>query len=552
MKRITRLLAALFIISMQFCTAHAQNRVTKIDISVVINDDGSANIVQNWNGTFTEGTENYIPINTDGIDISDLRVSDTDGEYDYIGDWDVDADFDEKSRKCGINQTADGVELCFGISEYGENSYAIEYTVTDFIKSYSDFDGTNFMLINSNMSTFPTDGKIKITLQNGTPLDAENAAIWGFGYDGEIEFSDGAVSAYTTAALEGDNSMIIMLRLNKGIVSPSAYIDKSFEAVKDKAFEGSDYGYDEYEDLTVVDYIILFTILISIPVLIILLIFMFLKRRREIKKFYKEANYFRDIPCGGNIEKSYYLSQRFNVAGDESLIIGALILSMINNGELEPQTEEKIGVFGKVKQSINIKLVREPEKHAERQLYAVLKAAAGGDGILQERELENYAYRNPKSVNGIFDSTKETGKAEFISGGGFITNRAGRKIKDLSEIGKSELAEVMGLKKYLNDFSLISEREINETIIWKEYLVYATLFGIADKVIKQMKEVYPDRIPEIDTYNRNVMIAHSYYYSMNNSAQRAIQEQRTSGMGGHASVGGGGGFSGGGSGGGSR
>ena len=86
---------------------------------------------------------------------------------------------------------------------------------------------------------------------------------------------------------------------------------------------------------------------------------------------------------------------------------------------------------------------------------------------------------------------------------------------DLTAKGKEELAEVMGLKKYLEDFSLISEREISETIIWQDYMVYATLFGIADKVIKQFEKVYPDRVPEFENYNRNV------YYSTQLLSQHA-------------------------------
>ena len=45
-------------------------------------------------------------------------------------------------------------------------------------------------------------------------------------------------------------------------------------------------------------------------------------------------------------------------------------------------------------------------------------------------------------------------------------------------------------------------------------MVYATLFGIADKVLEQFKKVYPEKIHEFETYNRNVIIAHSYYRSM--------------------------------------
>ena len=40
-------------------TAYAKNNVSEIDISVTVRDDGSAYVVQNWQGTFEEGTENY-------------------------------------------------------------------------------------------------------------------------------------------------------------------------------------------------------------------------------------------------------------------------------------------------------------------------------------------------------------------------------------------------------------------------------------------------------------------------------------------------------------
>ena len=41
-------------------TVFAKNNVSEIDIDVTVRDDGSAYIVQNWKGTFDEGTENYI------------------------------------------------------------------------------------------------------------------------------------------------------------------------------------------------------------------------------------------------------------------------------------------------------------------------------------------------------------------------------------------------------------------------------------------------------------------------------------------------------------
>lgn len=276
-----------------------------------------------------------------------------------------------------------------------------------------------------------------------------------------------------------------------------------------------------------------------------------MKRKKEIKKFYKQTEYFRDVPNSGKMEVSHYLAQNFDVAGDESLIIGALMLSMINKGSLEPQIDESVGFFGKVKESVNLKLVKEPDTLPELSLYNLLSASAGDDGILQEKELEKYSYKYPEKINKFVDSVRKSGENEFVSLGGFADG-AGNCIKDLSDKGKSELAEIMGMKKYLEEFTLIAEREISETAIWKEYMVYATLFGIAEKVLKQLEKVYPQKIPELESYNRNVIIATGYYHSMYLSSQRAIQARRTSGGGGRASFGGGGGFSGGGSGGGSR
>ena len=554
--KITKKLLVSVLVVLNLCSGSvlAKNNVAEIDIDVTVRTDGSAYIVQNWRGQFSEGTENYIPIATDGISVSDLNVSDENGAYTYVNDWDVDASFDEKAKKCGFNVTEDGVELCFGISQYGENRYAIEYVVDDFIKSYTDYDGTNFMFINPHMSTFPTDGHINIVMENGVGLNEENCGIWAFGYDGNIEFRNGLVNAWTTWSLDNDDCMIVMLRLNKGLIFPKTSVDESFDVVKNKAFEDSDYGFGNYEEnveATLFETILGFIVLFGFLVGIIWIISFFVKRKKAIKKFYKETEYFRDVPNSGKINVSHYLAQNFDVASNESLIIGALILSMINKGCIEPEKEESVGFFGKVKESVNLKLIKEPDTLAEHTLYNLLIESAGEDGVLQEKELEKYSYKYPEKIKNLIDGVKNSGESEFVSIGGFVSS-AGNCIKNLSDKGKSELAEIMGLKKYLDEFTLIAEREITEAVIWKEYLVYATLFGIAEKVLKQLEKVYPDRLPEFESYNRNVIIANSYYRSMYLSSQRALQQRRTSGAGGRASIGGGGGFSGGGRGGGSR
>ena len=118
-----------------------------------------------------------------------------------------------------------------------------------------------------------------------------------------------------------------------------------------------------------------------------------------------------------------------------------------------------------------------------------------------------------------------------------------------------EVRQVFGLKKYLKEFSLIDERHVQEVSLWKDYMIYATLFGIADQVKADMKKVNPEFM-NMDIETRNMtnetlvpVFASSLCHDVA-SVERSVS--RDSGGGGHGSFGGGGGFSGGGSGGGAR
>lgn len=66
------------------------------------------------------------------------------------------------------------------------------------------------------------------------------------------------------------------------------------------------------------------------------------------------------------------------------------------------------------------------------------------------------------------------------------------KIAVLTQAGSDEKAEWKGLANFMEDFSLLDERELPELVLWEKYLVYATAFGIADKVIEQIKAKYPE------------------------------------------------------------
>lgn len=53
--------------------------------------------------------------------------------------------------------------------------------------------------------------------------------------------------------------------------------------------------------------------------------------------------------------------------------------------------------------------------------------------------------------------------------------------------GQNLQVKLMGLKKYLSDFSNINEKEKNELALWEDYLIYSVMFNLNTKV---MKEIY--------------------------------------------------------------
>lgn len=126
---------------------------------------------------------------------------------------------------------------------------------------------------------------------------------------------------------------------------------------------------------------------------------------------------------------------------------------------------------------------------------------------------------------------------------------------ELTQKGTDEKELWKALKKYMENFSLLNEREVPELVLWEKYLIFATAFGIADKVLKQLKIKYPELMDEDYMLNNGYM----YMYMMNrynfdralNSgiqkaystglAQKAAREAASS-----SGSGGGGGFSGGG------
>ncbi len=229
-------------------------------------------------------------------------------------------------------------------------------------------------------------------------------------------------------------------------------------------------------------------------------------------------------------------------------------------------------------QSFTIKYIEKYAKnHSEVFINTIKKLETKGKESQEEKK--NY------DENLINQSTNWKGKMILYIVAGFIFGFAiipgaicailcymiGQRYNTLTQKGVDEKEKWVGLKKYMEDFSLLNEREVPELAIWEKYLVFATTFGIADKVLKQLKIKYPQLMDEtyMNTYGYSYMylmynhrLNDAFVTSLNNSVNRAYQGGVSAsavrngysygnyssggGFGGGFSGGGGGGFGGGG------
>lgn len=106
-----------------------------------------------------------------------------------------------------------------------------------------------------------------------------------------------------------------------------------------------------------------------------------------------------------------------------------------------------------------------------------------------------------------------------------------------------------GYKNYLSNYTLLKERGLNDVVVWKQHLVYATAFGVAENVLKVLQIEYPEIASALEL---DIPMMTGFYFAPYISTPSVGGSRSFGDFGGFGGGGsfGGGGFSGGGSGGG--
>ncbi len=226
----------------------------------------------------------------------------------------------------------------------------------------------------------------------------------------------------------------------------------------------------------------------------------------KIKK--REVGYYRDIPCNKDIFKIYYIAYQYCILEKRSDFLGAIILKWIKEKRVVIASNNSIHkkgsiIFNNEFDSQNWDNIR------EKELYQMMYIASK-NGILEKNELKKWCNNRFNKIHKWFKDVMSDEFSKLID-----TKELDVDIKTAECKASEKLLEqakqIYGLKKFLNDFTPIHNRENLEVHLFEEYLIIAQILGVSNKTIKQFQEIYPDIIKNVSIDFRDYMKEHFWY-----------------------------------------
>lgn len=474
-------------------------------ITVVVQDDGSARVTHQLTMKIdANASEKMLGIDyPDGVEVSDLSVSEGDRHYRVLGKW---GGFSSVGREsCALEKTDIGYEITWSTDAFEltekeyekfdihDQTFQVEYTLTGLVRHYDDVDGLSFMFVNKEMDVFE-ETRLAIFLANGKELNEDNSIIICEGFEGTWGWGNyGQLLAYTTDKDPGRIKMIVSAQFHHGLIEPSQTVSGTYQEYLDARLT-EDFLNDKqpttFGDIILWVFLGIIALVCGIGLIFLIIswsyqLFRWLydrvtfgpsrRRNQQIRFVEKEVDYWRDLPFGGSIYASNYelnCTATLRPVASASEAINAYILRLIYRGCLGINAQGQLTVeeWSKDKNATPA-----DAKH-EKALYELLLYASGPDRILQEGEVEAYLKNRPQYLWPLL----------HLRQGGY------HPFSDYSVKTFMPDAHLAGFRRFLKDFSLIGERHVVEVTLWREYMVFATLFGIADQVKKDMQVVCPE------------------------------------------------------------
>ena len=516
----------LIFISYLFISEVQANSIYSINMDIYIDPSGNAHITEIWDCNATQGTEVYHPYyNLGNSKIFNLSVKDGNQTYTTLSSWNTSASFENKKYTCGLNAIYDGVEICWGISSYGNHKYEVSYTISNFVSELNDYQMAYWTLIPHDLSNTVGNVYIKIYSDFAYSSDLD---VWGYGkygapcyvYDGYIEFTTDNSTLYS------NEYMTILIKFPLGSFNTQNRLYDDFDYYLNMAEEGTiHYNYSNNSSLG--ESLIGFVVTIGFIAFFVFIIILGAKAGslsspskldfgESGKKIPSDVGYFRDIPCNKNIFHAYFISYNYSIMRNKTNLLGAVLLKWLKEGKISV-SKRTVGKIMKKEETCVI--LNDPSTSTnglENTLYSYLKTASKDD-ILEPNEFKKWCSSNYTKILTWFDDILNSEKLSLVTEGKIIESEIGNKYKRKRYTATDSLFEdakqLQGLKNFLKDLTLISKREAIEVVLFEEYLMFATIFGIARQVQKDFEKIYPNILEDYNSNYNYSDIAFIYAFS---------------------------------------
>lgn len=619
-KNLYIILFAFFTFILFSTTSHAgTQKLLNLDYNVNLNSDGSAKIKETWNINISSTNTLFKTFERDSSkysEITDVSVYELSGneKIPLIQQPNYEYHVTKNYYYALINSDND-FEIAWGVgldNSSAIRTYVIEYTVTDVVKKYEDCAEFYWMFLNTS-NGIPANnvtGTIKLP---GNVSDIENLRVWAHGpLNGEI----GRTNTNTVSFSVSDLSAETMLETRVAILDTEMFSD-IYRTLPSQKLDSIIKEETKWANEANLKRNSMKVLMIILAIIYLLILYYFFKKILKYNNEYKELKmkkknmpsfeYFRDIPrektsTPAEAAYLYYMNPKgYSLNFNSSNVLTATLMNLYLKKAIDIEQN------GKNEFLIHINEKEIGLNEEERKIIALLNNVHKKEGKISTKEIKKYAQSHYTTFLSAVNSLETIAEASHIKlehlnienrkiktdyegrKNGYIAliislffvipflsfyiipivleflicihilNKCKNSVDLLTENGLEEMAEWKGLQKYLKDYSLIKDREVFEVALWEKFLVYATAFGIADTVLKQLKIAYPEIN---DTYLSTNPQYHAIYmmsntnYSFNNAINNAykagVTARNIATSSSSSGSGSGGGFSGGGGGGGGR
>lgn len=518
-----------------------------------------------------------------------------------------------KNRYYGTKNGDGDFEIGWGVgldNQTATKKYQISYTVKDAITKYNDYAELYWQFVGENFEISST--KITGTIYLPSKVsNKEDIKVWGHTKDlnGTIYATDTNKIEFQMDNYRSGRYVEIRTLFPTSLINTSGRT-KNTEILQTAIAEETKWAdkanarrkRNEFLDQAI-PFVILAIFIAGNLILIIVYIIKtikYSKKNKELKKYEPttKLQYYRDLPdeqaTPGEAVKILNIELEAFTPTNFGKIFSATMLNLALKEYIEIKQEKN----EKGKENIKIYILKQENvglKPNEERIMSFIRKATKEKNELTLKELEKYIKSHPAGTESLLKLTYNDVKKQLIEQeiidkqeekeykkyknkqiayilatifllcftfiafiipaiiliiDAVLCGKIAKKINVLTQKGVNHKEEWKGLKKYMEDFSMLDKREIPELIVWEKYLVFATAFGIANKVIKQLKIVYPN-FEEIttgmNTYTymyimMNTNFGTSFSSAISSSINSSIASTYSSGIGGGGGFSGGGGF----------